>query len=116
MGWQETAVANEIMIELSKQKVVLWKNVRGLFWSLDKTHKVKAGLLCDHSADLIGYKMVTVTPDMVNTQVAIFVGIECKTADGRIDDGQDKFAIRLRDRGGKAGIARSVEDALKIIS
>ena len=39
------------------------------------------------SADLIGWRTITVTPDMVGTQLAIFTSIEVKTPTGRIRPG-----------------------------
>jgi ribosomal protein S19 len=35
--------------------------------------------LCKGSADLIGWKRVTVTPEMVGSTVAVFTSIEVKT-------------------------------------
>jgi hypothetical protein len=40
--------------------------------------------LCKGSADLIGYRTITITPDMVGQQVAVFTSIEVKTPTGRI--------------------------------
>jgi hypothetical protein len=36
------------------------------------------------SADLIGYRTITITPEMVGQQVAVFLSIEVKTPTGRI--------------------------------
>jgi hypothetical protein len=36
------------------------------------------------TADLIGWRSITITPDMVGTTVAIFASIEVKTPTGRV--------------------------------
>lgn len=115
MGWKETNISNEIMLATSKLGVVLFKNVRGLFNSLDGLRKVKAGLLAEGSGDLIGYTPVKITPEMVGQTIAVFTSIETKTLTGQAFQKQKDWRDRVNQRGGKAGIARSVDDAIKII-
>lgn len=71
--------------------------------------------LCEGSSDLIGWTETTVTPDMVGKKVAIFTAIEVKTDAGRVSASQMNFISRIRQAGGKAGIARSPEEARKLI-
>lgn len=71
--------------------------------------------LAPHSPDLIGLRTVTITPEMVGTQIAVFSAIEMKTAKGRVDPGQRDFVDMLIGRGAYAGIARSVDDAIRIL-
>jgi hypothetical protein len=70
--------------------------------------------LCKGSADLIGWKQVTVTPEMVGQQVAVFLSIEVKTPTGRIRPEQRAWMETVQSAGGIAGVARSVEDALRL--
>jgi hypothetical protein len=70
--------------------------------------------LCKGSADLIGWRTVTITPEMVGTQVAVFTSIEVKTATGRLRPEQQQWLDAVQAAGGIAGVARSVEDALRI--
>jgi hypothetical protein len=72
--------------------------------------------LCKGSADLIGWKRVTVTPDMVGQQVAVFLSIEVKTLTGRIRPEQQQWLDAVQAAGGIAGVARSVDDALDLLS
>ena len=72
--------------------------------------------LCKGSADLIGWKRVTVTPDMVGQQVAVFLSIEVKTPTGRIQPEQQQWLDAVQAAGGIAGVARSVDDALDLLS
>jgi hypothetical protein len=67
--------------------------------------------LCKGSADLIGWRTVTVTPEMVGQQVAVFTSIEVKTATGRLRPEQQQWLDAVQAAGGIAGVARSVSDA-----
>jgi hypothetical protein len=70
--------------------------------------------LCKGSADLIGWRTVTITPEMVGQQVAVFTSIEVKTPTGRVKPEQQQWLDAVLSAGGIAGVARSVEDALRI--
>lgn len=67
------------------------------------------------SSDHIGWTSVIVTPDMVGKRIAVFTGVEWKSTEGMPSPAQLHFAARVKLDGGYAGIARSVEDALRII-
>lgn len=62
------------------------------------------------SADLIGWRTVTITPDMVGRQVAVFMSIECKSAKGRVREAQEAWHMAVKKAGGIAIVARSVDD------
>jgi hypothetical protein len=72
--------------------------------------------LAKGSADLIGWRTITVTPDMVGQQIAVFTSIEVKTPTGRVRPDQTAWLSAVQAAGGIAGVARSVPDALKIIA
>jgi hypothetical protein len=114
MAKAETDIVHRIMLEESKHGVVLHKNVRGMFLTLDGKQKIRAGLQCKGSGDLIGYTPTVITPDMVGKTVAIYTSIEVKTDTGKPSKEQLDFSERVRSRGGRAGIARSPEEARKI--
>jgi hypothetical protein len=63
------------------------------------------------SADLIGWRTITVTPAMVGTRLAIFTSIEVKTTTGRVRPEQQAWLQAVQQAGGIAIIARSVPDA-----
>jgi hypothetical protein len=67
------------------------------------------------SADLIGWRTVMITPEMVGQRIAVFTSIEVKTPTGRLAPAQQHWLQAVRTAGGCAGIARSVGDALQII-
>jgi hypothetical protein len=68
------------------------------------------------SADLIGWRTVTITQAMVGHQVAVFTSIEVKTPTGRVRPEQQAWLEAVTQAGGLAGIARSVTDAQLLLS
>jgi hypothetical protein len=71
--------------------------------------------LCKGSSDLIGWRSMVVTAEMVGRKLAIFTAVEVKALKGRPTDDQQNFIDRVREAGGFAGIARSPAEALAII-
>jgi hypothetical protein len=63
--------------------------------------------------DLIGFQSMTITPEMVGRQVAIFTAIEVKTDNGKVSPAQTKFIDMVRKFG---GIVRSVADAITVLN
>jgi len=105
----EQQIQQEIRIACGNGDTRLFRNNTG---TLRDQHgrPVQFGL-CKGSADLIGWKRVTVTPDMVGSTVAVFLSIEVKTATGRLRPEQQQWLDAVQAAGGIAGVARSVEDA-----
>jgi hypothetical protein len=67
--------------------------------------------LCKGSADLIGWRSITITPAMVGTTIAVFASVEVKTPTGRLRPEQQQWLEAVQAAGGIAGVARSVADA-----
>lgn len=63
------------------------------------------------SGDLIGIRVVEVTPEMVGRRVAVFVSCEVKTETGAVRPEQEAWLSFLNSVGAQAFIARSVADA-----
>jgi hypothetical protein len=105
----EQTIQQEIRIACSNGDTRLFRNNTG---TLRDQHgrPVQFGL-CKGSADLIGYRTITITPDMVGQQVAVFTSIEVKTATGRLRLEQQQWLDAVQAAGGIAGVARSVSDA-----
>lgn len=82
----------------------------------DDGRVIRYGVASPGGADLIGWRSVTITPDMVGRQMAVFTAIEVKSATGRPSKDQENFLETVRVFGGLSGIARSVEQARSIIA
>lgn len=81
----------------------------------DKTGRVVRYGLCKGSSDLIGWRTVEVTPDMVGKPVAVFVALEVKDR-GRLTAEQAQFLAVVQSAGGIAAEVRSVEDAERALN
>ena len=103
-----------IMLGISKPGVRIWRNNCGALKDADG-RLIRFGVANPGGSDLIGWRSVTVTPDMVGSKVAVFLAIEVKGERGRATDAQKNFIARVRADGGLAGVARSIDDALGII-
>lgn len=68
------------------------------------------------SADLIGWRTLTITPEMVGQRIAVFTSLEIKTPTGRLAPAQRHWLQAVHQAGGIAGVARSVADALRIVT
>jgi len=62
------------------------------------------------SGDLIGWRTLTVTPDMVGKPIAQFLSIEVKTPTGKVRPDQINWLDQINAAGGLAIIARSISD------
>jgi len=111
----ETKIQQEIRLGLgTREDVRLFRNQVGQLPDPRTGRPVQFGL-AKGSADLVGWKTVEVTPDMVGQKVAVFASLEIKTDTGRLSKHQQTWLDVVRRAGGIAGIARSVDDALRIV-
>lgn len=105
MATNETDILNRWRFKWASW-AILFRNNTGMFLTLDGARKVQAGL-GKGTADFIGYKTVTITPEMVGKPVAIFCAVEGKTEDGVLSDAQRHFLRTIRLAGGIAFVVRS---------
>jgi len=108
----EQSIQQHIRLTCSTGATRLFRNNTGTL--RDQHGRPVSFGLCKGSADLIGWRTVTITPEMVGTQVAVFTSIEVKTPTGRVKPEQQQWLDVVQAAGGIAGVARSVEDALRI--
>lgn len=94
--------------------VTVWRNNTGAL--RDERGRLVTYGLCKGSADLIGFRRLTITKEMVGQQLAQFVAIEVKTGRGRPTPEQANFLAVVAQAGGVAGVARSVEDAWQLLA
>jgi len=107
----ETDLQQRIRLALgTRPDVRLFRNNTGTLPDPRTGRPVQFGL-ARGSADLIGYRTVTITPDMVGQQLAVFTSLEVKTPTGRIRPEQTNWLHTIKRAGGIAAIVRSVDDA-----
>ena len=109
----EQRIQQEIRIACSTGDTRLFRNNTGTL--RDQNGRPVQFGLCKGSADLIGWRRVTVTPEMVGNTVAVFLSIEVKTATGRLRPEQQQWLEAVHAAGGIAGVARSVADAQALL-
>lgn len=78
--------------------------------------RVPYGVAQSGGSDLIGLTQVLITPEMVGQRVAIFTALEVKRPGVKVPDEQQAFVDFVNQFGGRAGIVRSVEDAVRVVS
>jgi hypothetical protein len=116
MSANETHLQQEIRLALgTRPDLRLYRNNCGSLPD-PRTGRLVTFGLARGSADLIGWRTVTITPEMVGQQVAVFTSIEVKTPTGRLAPLQANWLDAVQNAGGIAGVARSVEDAVKIVA
>ena len=116
MSNSETTLQQQIRLALGQRPDLrLFRNQVGQLPDPRSGRWVQFGL-AKGSSDLIGFKTVEITPEMVGEKVAVFTSIEIKTPVGRPTKQQQIWLTAVQNAGGIVGIARSVKDAIKIIS
>lgn len=116
MANDETTLQQRIRLALgTRSDLRLFRNNTGTLPDPRTGRPVQFGL-ARGSADLIGWRTVTITPDMVGRRIAVFTSIEIKTTTGRITPQQRSWLDAVHRAGGVAGVARSVGDALQIVT
>lgn len=101
--------------QFAQPNVTLWRNNRGVV-ELDNGGRIKYGVGPNGASDWIGFVSVTITPAMLGKVVAIFAAVEAKAPKKGPTDDQITFIDRVLAAGGRAGVARSADDAEDIIT
>lgn len=110
----ELDIMNRCRMAASKIGSRLFRNNVGALQTKDGRY-VTYGLAVG-SSDLIGFTPVLVTPSMVGKRLAVFTAVEVKSETGRSTEEQDNFISTVVGAGGIAGIARSEEDLIGLLS
>jgi hypothetical protein len=110
----EQQIQQQIRLSCSRGPVRLYRNNTGTL--RDQHGRPVSFGLCKGSADLIGWRTVTISPEMVGQQVAVFTSIEVKAASGRLRPEQRQWLDAVQAAGGIGGVARSVADAVAILA
>lgn len=120
MSKSETAIQTEVRLAAPRLGLRLFRNNVGVAMN-PKGQPIRFGLANDSkslneqlkSGDLIGWRTLIITPEMVGTHVAQFVSIECKSEDWRPDPNspreiaQRRWADLVNNDGGHALIVNN---------
>lgn len=121
MGVKESNIIKEIQLAYSKLHWRLFRNQTGTAWQ-GKAEKQRDGSvlirepryitfgLTKGSSDLIGWRPVVITQEMVGTTVAQFAAVEVKSGELRLTPEQKQFLQVVNTMGGYGIKAGSVED------
>lgn len=109
MTQKETNVWRGIILEAQKLGYRLFRNQRYKGMS-DKGAWLDCGVGGDGGSDLIGYRIVTITPDMVGKRIAVFAAIETKAKGGWKRPEQKMFLDAINANGGIGLFAYSIDD------
>lgn len=100
---------------MSRAGSVMHRNNIGAYRD-DQGRVIRYGVGNPGGSDLIGWTPVLITHEMVGGMLGVFTAIEVKTPRGRPTEAQLNFIRQVQLGGGIAGIARSTEDALALLT
>lgn len=119
---------NRIRIHASENDSRLFRNNVGEAWTgksrwieylgrkifeIIAPQRIKFGLT-EGSSDLIGWKTIVITEDMVGKKIAVFRAVEEKTGKDTLSEEQARFLNQVSISGGIAEIAESIEGKTKL--
>lgn len=119
------ALTNRIREAVSKKGARLFPMTVGKFWAGIPIGKTAEGhTILKHArivnvgfpglSDTLGGSPMTITADDVGKTVMILTAVEVKAGKDRLRPGQPEFLAAITKMGGRAGVARSPEEALRI--
>lgn len=122
MACKESEILKRVQLKASKLGWRLWRNNIGLAWTgtpyktadpqtilLKNARRIRFGL-CPGSSDLIGFRLITITADMVGSIFARFAAREVKTPTGRVDSKQQAFLNMVNEAGGDSNVIRHEDE------
>lgn len=121
-----------ILLRLSKIKgLTMFRNNTGTAWAgkivnnftkngkryvtIEEPRPLIAGLTTG-SSDLIGWKTIEITPNMVGKKISVFTALEVKTSKGRATKEQLNFLQQVKNNGGISAIVTNEDDAEHVFS
>lgn len=122
----ETELYTEILTEYSRGDVRLFRINAGMAYQGRVIERTPGRLVlapwypirlaAEGVSDLLGWTTMAVAGDGGLDRAAIFTAIECKFGRRKPTPEQEAFIDTVQRAGGRAGIARSVEDAGRILA
>lgn len=123
----ETDLQRQIQIALSDEHTRLLRNTVGFGWQgtnfTIRDGKLVGGIaravtfgLGPDTSDLVGPHSIIVTPRMIGRRLALFAAVEIKRPGKKATQGQSNFLGTIKELGGLSGVARSIEEARRIVT
>lgn len=110
-GQIEARILRKLLLnQRNRRDLRLFRNTVGMFRKPDGS-AVKYGL-GEGTSDLVGFRSLTVTEEMVGRTIAQFVAVEVKTPTGKVSEMQRAFLALVQRMGGYAVVARSEDVAI----
>jgi hypothetical protein len=121
----ERTLLSEILLACSRGASRLFRINSGQGWTGRVLSHTPERLVLEHPrpfhaapkgfSDLIGWRTVTVTPDMIGKRIAVFCAVEVKTGSVRLTDEQRALLDAVRAAGGVGACVRSVDEAREAV-
>lgn len=119
------ALTNRIREAVSKKGARLFPMTVGKFWAGIPVGKTPDGhTILKHArivnvgfaglSDTLGGSPMTITAEDVGRTVMILTAVEIKAGKDQLREGQPEFLAAIKKMGGRAGVARTPEDAISI--
>jgi len=110
----EKNIQSEIMLELSKRGILVWRNQVGTFRALHSDGIIKIGQA--GQPDLMAIMEIEITQEMVGKKLGTFVSIEVKAQKGIQAKQQKLWQFAVEKRHCKYKLCRTVQDAVDLIT
>jgi hypothetical protein len=105
---REQAVMQRVALEATRKGWRVFRNNVGVLMD-QRGVPVRYGLMVG-SGDLIGWRPVTITPDMVGQTIGQFVSLEVKGPRGQVSEAQQRWAAMVEAGGGLALVVRGPDE------
>jgi hypothetical protein len=102
------------ILDFKLLNVEKWRNTRGRFKDV-RGQWITFGVGPNGASDIVGYRAIRITPEMVGSRLAQFVAIEVKDGKASVPDEQRFYIDGINAAGGCAGVCRSVQDAAALL-
>lgn len=108
--------ASELGARLFRNQCGKYRLARPACRECQSSGRVVASGLCIGSSDLIGWRSVVVTPEMVGRTLAVFVAVELKVDRNDVTEEQSQFLEVVDGAGGIGVVVRDVESLPLLLS
>ena len=123
MNLAERDIQARIMMAISKAGGRVFRNNSGVGWAGKSQRITKPTTVVLMPGDVVVRQARPLhaglgvgSPDLVGwTPGGVFLGIEVKTAKGRATEAQDNWGSLIRSFGGRSGICRSEDEAVRLM-